>query len=263
MKPRHIILFILTMFQLRAHTATGATTITLQPDGTGTSNGDSFVTTGPSNNLTGNNYGAAGALAVSAALSKGTFDSLLRFDLSSAASSLNTTYGVGGWNIDSISLQLTTSTVNNAIFNASQTGIFDVSLISSNSWTEGTGNPNTPSASGVKWTDMSGLLSGAQSLGAFTVANVGDGVTASYALTPSNSLLTDLFSGGQASFALTADPSDSTVSALFNSRNFGTASRRPALIITASATPEPGRAMLLLFGAACTLGMRRQRAANQ
>lgn len=251
-------LFILLVLSLLPGAAMATTTITLQPDGTGTSNGDAFVTTGPSNDLTGNNYGGAGALAVSAALSKGTFDSLLRFDLSSAASSLNTTYGVGGWNINSISLQLTTATVNNALFNASQTGTFDVSLISSNSWTEGTGNPNTPTTTGVKWTDMSGLLSGAQSLGAFNLANVGDGVTASYTLTPSSTLLSDLFSGGQASFALTADPSDSTVAAFFNSRNFGTASRRPALIITASATPEPGRAMLFLIGAACTLGRRRK-----
>ena len=261
MKTCHTTLCMISVLHLLTSGAVGSTTITLQPDSTGSTNGDSFVTTGPTNNLTADNYGGAGALAVSASLTNGTFDSLLRFDLSSAASSLNTTYGVGGWNINSVSLQLTTSTVNNAIFNASQTGMFDVGLISSNSWTEGTGNPNTPSLTGVNWSNMSSLLSGAQSLGAFNVTNVGDGVTASYSLSSNSTLLNDVFTGGQASFALTADPSDSTMSALFNSRNFGTASRRPALIITASATPEPGRAMLFLIGAACTLGRRRKRAA--
>ena len=182
-------------------------------------------------------------------------------DASSATATFNSTYGVGGWSIDSIALQLTTSTVNNAIFNASQTGTFDVQLASSNSWVEGTGNPNSPSTTGVNWTNLAGLVSGAEAEGAFHVTNVGDGVTANYTLNPSSSLLSDLFNGSQASLALTADPSDSSVSALFNSRNFGTAARRPALIITASAiaTPEPGRALLLMLGGVCMVQRRRRK----
>ena len=169
------------------------------------------------------------------------------------------TGSTGGWSINSIALQLTTSTVTNAIFNASQPGTFDVKWISSNSWVEGTGTPNTPATTGVKWTDFAGLTSGAQAEGVFNVTNVGDGVTANYTLTPSSSLLTEVFSGSQASLALTADPTDSSMSALFNTRNFGTASRRPALIITASAVaaPEPGRGMLLMLGTLCILRRRR------
>jgi len=46
---------------------------------------DAFVTTGPSGNLTANNYGAAGGLSVAASgLAKGEFQSVLRFDLSGA-----------------------------------------------------------------------------------------------------------------------------------------------------------------------------------
>lgn len=237
-----------------------ATTVTLQPDSSGTSNGDTFVTTGSTtNDLSGNNYGAAGAMGVSAALPNGTFAGLLRFDLSSATSTFNSTYGPGGWSINSIALQLTTTTANNAIFNPSQPGTFDVKWISSNSWVEGTGNPNNPSQTGVKWTDFAGLTSGAEAEGIFNVSNVGDGVTASYTLSPSSGLLFALQTGNQASLAMTADPTDSTMSALFNTRNFGTPGRRPALIITASAVavPEPERAMLIMLGTLCTLRRRR------
>ena len=238
----------------------GATVISLRPDGTGTGNGDAFVTTGSATtDLSGNNYGGAGSIGVSAALANGSFASLLRFDVSTAKASLDGTYGVGGWTIDSIGLQLTTTNANNGIFNANHTGTFDVSLISSTTWVEGTGNPNIPTTTGVKWTEFAGLTSGAEALGAFSIASVTDGTTATYTLTPTSSLLYDVLNGGVASLALTADSADNAVSAQFNSRNFtGTASRRPALIITASATPEPGRALLLMAGAVCVAWRRRK-----
>ena len=252
---------VLAVVLLAFGTSHAVTTVTLQPDNSGTSNADAFVTTGSiTDDLSGNNYGAAGAMGVSAALPNGTFASLLRFDLSSATSTFNSTYGTGGWSINSIALQLTTTTANNPIFNPGQPGTFDVKWISSNAWVEGTGNPKNPSSTGVNWTDFAGLTSGAQPEGVFNVSNVGDGVTASYTLSPSSGLLFALQTGSQASLALTADPTDSTMSALFNSRDFGTPGRRPALIITASATavPEPGRAMLLMLGAVCALQRRRR-----
>ena len=260
MTPHFMTVLTIAVLVFAGGDARAATTVTLQPDNSGTSNADAFVATGSgSNDLSGNNYGAAGALGVSAALAKGSFASLLRFDVSTAKSTFDSNYGVGGWHIDSIALQLTTTTVNNAIFNASQTGTFDVKWISSDSWVEGTGSPNTSSTSGVKWTDLATLTSGAEAEGVFNVTHVGDGVTASYTLTPSSGLLHDILFGSPASLALTADPSDSTFSALFNSRNFGTAGRRPGLIITASGLsgiPEPSRALLLMISAVCTLRRR-------
>lgn len=239
--------------------ARAATTITLQPGGAGSSNADAFVATGPSNNLVANNYGAAGALAVSAAgLPKGVFDSLLRFDVSTVKSTFDGAYGMGGWNIDSIALQLTTSNANNAIFNTNATGSFNVKWISNDAWTEGTGNPNTPTLDGVSWNDLAALTASAQLQDTFAIASIADGVTASYTLsTPTAGFLSDL-TAGTGSTSLFLDAADSSVSAVFNSRNFGTSTRRPALIVTASAVPEPGRALLLLAGAGFA-ALRRRR----
>src|SRR5689334_8158093 len=96
-----------------------AATFTLNPSA------DAFVTTGPTANLSGNNYGGAGALSVAApGLANGEFQSVLRFDLSGAKSSFDTQFGAGQWSIQSISLALTATAPNNAIFNASAAGQF-------------------------------------------------------------------------------------------------------------------------------------------
>ena len=92
-------------------------TVTLNPAA------DAFVTAGPTGNLSGNNYGAAGALSVAASgLAKGEFQSVLRFDLSGAKTSFNSQFGAGQWSIQSITLSLTATAPNNAIFNASAAG---------------------------------------------------------------------------------------------------------------------------------------------
>ncbi len=219
-----------------------ATTVTLRPDGTGTANGDALVTTGPSNNLTGNNYGGAGAITVSApGMPQGEQRSILRFDISTATASFNSTYGVGGWTVTGAQLELTAAAPNNGIFNANAAGSFLIQWTPNDSWTEGTGNPNTPSGTGVKWTDIATLATGAESEG--TQNYNGALGTVDYTLAPSAGLLSDITAGGPVSFILsTTDPA---MSGLFDSRSFGTASARPALILTASAIPEPGRAALL------------------
>src|SRR5436190_9973997 len=69
---------------------------------------DAFVTTGPNGNLSANNFGAAGALAISAAaLPNGEFQSVIQFDLSTARNSLDTQFGAGLWAAQSVTLQLT------------------------------------------------------------------------------------------------------------------------------------------------------------
>src|SRR5436190_22393788 len=91
---------------------------------------DAFVASGPTGNLSGNNYGGGGALAVAASgLPNGEFQTLLKFDLSGARDAFNAQFGVGDWSIQSISLQLTSSPHNNAIYNPIAAGSFDISLM--------------------------------------------------------------------------------------------------------------------------------------
>lgn len=239
--------------------ASAATTITLRPNASSdaTTNGDAFVTPGPDNSLAANNYGGGGALAVSAAgLSAGAFDTFLRFDVSTATSAFDTAYSPGGWFIESVVLQLTTANPGNSIFNSSAAGDVSVHWISSDAWIEGTGNPNAPSATGVTWNDIASLTSAAESAGVLTLASVADGATADHPLLPGGGLLADIAGGGSVSLFLSA--ADPSVSAVFNSRSFGTESRRPALILTAAPVPEPALPGLLAFASAATLLRRRR-----
>jgi hypothetical protein len=72
---------IALLLNLPAHAAT----FTLNPAA------DAFVTTGPTANLSVNNYGGAGALSVAApGLANGEFQSILRFDLAGARTSFDT-----------------------------------------------------------------------------------------------------------------------------------------------------------------------------
>src|SRR5512146_3362191 len=88
---------------------------------------DAFVTTGPTSNLSTSNYGAAGALSVAAPGSpKGEFQSVLQFDLSGARNSFDTSFGAGQWNIQSITLRLSATSPQNALFNANAAGQFNI-----------------------------------------------------------------------------------------------------------------------------------------
>lgn len=249
-----------TALTLLAGSASGtAATITLRPDASSSAvtNGDAFVTTGPSGNLASNNYGGAGALAISASgLAKGGFASLLRFDAAAAKTAFDTAYGQGGWVLDTAVLQLTTANANNAIFNTSAAGAFSVRWMAADGWTEGTGTPAAASATGINWSGTAGLLPGSEAAGTFALASVADGITANYSLTLTPGLAADLGTGGSLGFYLEA--ADSTVSAVFNSRSFATASRNPALILTTSPVPEPGAlALLLPLAAGCLVRRRR------
>src|ERR1043166_9796878 len=116
----------------------GAATFTAKPTA------DAFVTTGPSGNLSGNNYGGAGALGVAAAGEpQGEFQSLVQFSLSGARSFFDTQYGAGVWSIESITLGLT-AVAGNAFFNPSRAGQFQVSWMANTGWGEGTGKPTFP-----------------------------------------------------------------------------------------------------------------------
>lgn len=220
--------------------AAASTTLTLRPSA------DAYTT----EDLPTNNFGNAGALAVSGSgNTKGPLQSILRFDLATITSTLDVSYGVGGWVVDSIMLELTSATPLNANFNPNAAGAIAVDWLSDDSWLEST----------VTWSSLPGIVSsGSQSLGTFSYA--GGISTAQYLLLSSAGLLTDLQTAGQASLLLSA--ADPNVSMVMNSRNFGTTASRPALIITASAVPEPQRATLVVVGVVA-LGLRRTRATHR
>src|SRR5262245_34505218 len=104
---------------------------------------DAFVAAGPTGNLSNNNYGGAGAIAVSSGLPQGEFQSVLQFNLSGAAGSFNSTFGPGQWSVESVTLQLTAAAPNNPFFDSPVAGQLGVSWMQNDSWQEGTGTPNS------------------------------------------------------------------------------------------------------------------------
>ena len=210
------------------------------------------------------NYGGAGALSVSGTIAtnangvqEGALDSFIRFDISSMVSQFNTTYGVGDWTISSARLLLTeTAAPAQAIFNRG-VGQFEVRWIANDSWVEGTGNPNTPNTSGIVYNDEPTILSNVDTtLGFFT--NGGTNGLDIFPLSTPAALLGDMTGGGPVSFYLTATP-NSTVGFTFNSHEFGTASQRPFLQLTAVAIPEPSSVRLVGASVVGLLALRRRR----
>ncbi len=211
---------------------------------------DAFVTTGSSGNLANNNYGGAGAISVAGpGLSQGEFQSVLQFDTSAAKASFDSLFGAGLWTVQSMTLQLTATAPNNSIFNASAGGGFNVFWMQNDGWAEGTGTPAAPTTTGITFSTLSNFVSGAdQSLGTFAFNGATNG-SFSYSLKLTPSVSQDILSGSMLSLRLFA--ADSSVSYISDSRNFGNASARPLLTITA--VPEPGLCSLLGFPAAMGL----------
>jgi PEP-CTERM motif len=219
---------------------------------------DAFVTTGPSGNLSGNNYGGAGAIALAAdGLPQGEFQSVLRFNLAGSLDSFNDTFGAGQWSIQSVTLQLNAATANNAIFNAPAAGQFGIAWLQNDSWTEGTGGPAAPGATGITYASLQNTFQGLgdQSLGTFSFNGATNGAFA-YSLTLMSGLTGDIFAGDNLSLRLFA--ADSSVSAVFNSRTFGTLANRPLLTIVA--VPEPGT---IALGIMCLVSMGAWRCVNR
>ena len=204
---------------------------------------DAFVTPGSSGSLSSSNFGAAGSLAIAApGLSQGEFQSVLKFDLSAAQSSFNTQFGVGQWAIQSVTLQLTSSPHNNAIFNNIAAGQFGVSLMQNNLWVEGTGTGGIPSSDGISYNSLLGTFvnnANDEALGTFSFPGGSSGLN-SYNLNLSSGLVSDVTSGSDLSLRLFA--ADNNVSYLFTSRSGS--SGRPDILVQAVAVPEPNAAAL-------------------
>jgi hypothetical protein len=207
-----------------------------------TASADGFVATGPSGNLANNNYGGAGSLSVAAqGLPQGEQQSVLQFNLGAAASAFDAQFGAGQWSVQSVTLQLTATSANNPIFNAPAAGSIGVSWMKNDSWQEGVGTPTTPGTAGLTFTSLRSSFIGAQdeNLGTFQFNGATSGASV-YTLTLTPGFISDLAAGNNVSLRLFA--ADSTVSGVFNSRNFGTAANRP--LLTVEAVPEPGTVAL-------------------
>lgn len=238
---------------------------------TGIAEADAFVTTGPTGDLVANNYGAAGALAVSGADAtrsgsgfRGLFESVLRFDLASAKGAFDLSFGAGLWAVESITLQLVTTTPNNAIFNDNSTGQIEIVWMENDAWDAGTGNPNAPSLTGITYQSLPGFLGADdQVLGTFdfnVTSSGADGSFSTYLLALESGILEDIASGGLASLNITA--ATDGVSYLFNSANFSNANRRPVLTIEVVAIPELSTWILLLAGWLCLMVVGKLRNAG-
>lgn len=234
---------------LAGSSASPAGTFSLNPTA------DAFVATGTNGNLSGDNFGAAGALAIAASnLPQGEFQTVMQFNLSSAFSAFNTQYGVGGWAIQSVTLQLTSSSHNNAIFNNIAPGQFNISLMQNNSWVEGTGTGGIPGTNGISFNSLMNTYinpAADQALGTFSFPGGSTGAN-DYSLTLSSGLMADIMDGGDLSLRLFA--ADSDVSYLFSSRQAG-GTLEPDLIITV--VPEPGTVMIGVMGLAVVCVRRR------
>ena len=239
LNQQFLILVLVTVTLILLTSQSWAAVSTINPSA------DTFVTTGASGNLSGNNYGGAGAVSIAApGLAQGEFQSLLQFNLASTKSSFDSQFGAGQWHLLSISLQLTATSPNNAIFNSSAAGQFSLSWQQNDGWTEGTGTPQAPTTSGLTFSTISNFVSGADELlGTFSFAG-GTSGTISYSLNLTPSFSADVLAGNAVS--LRGFAADSSVSYLADSRSFGTAAFRPVLNI--SAIPEPNPALLGLLG---------------
>jgi hypothetical protein len=216
---------------------------------------DTFVSSANSTS----NYGAAGALLVDAAgLPKGEFDSLLQFNLAAAKSSFDSAFGAGQWTIQSVTLQLTSASPNNPIFNSpAASGAFTLTWMQNDSWQEGTGTPNLPTTDGVTYATLSGFRGGSdQSLGTFSFPG-GTSGNNTYNLGLASSFVADATAGNVVS--LLALPADSAIVYTTNSENFATSSSRPVLTVTAISVPEPSVAGLFFGTAAVGLLVRLRR----
>jgi len=226
---------------------------------------DTFVTDGTKNEATANgNYGGAGALMVAGSASasaNGTFESLLMFNLSGAATQFNSQFGTGDWTITSVTLTLAGNNgiqgqqPNNAIFPTINAGSFTITLMSNDTWLEGTGNPSNPTTDGVTYDTLSSYLgSGDTAVGTYSYVPPGNNVQQTWAMSDATGFQAEIVSGSDVS--LLVSPADTTIGYLFNSRSY-TASNRP--LITVTAIPEPGAYVMALAGFAGLVLLRRRR----
>jgi hypothetical protein len=233
------------LYLVFAVSASAATVVTIRPAAATSNSGDAYLRAASA----ASNFGASGALVVSGSgvgNTNGQFASLLKFDLATAKTTFDAAYGLGGWTLDSLQLQLTTATPLNATFNANAAGLVLIEWLADDTWLE----------NAITWNGMAAVVgAGNESLGSVSYNGANSG-TVLATLTAATGLVSDLQNGSTASFRLAAG--DAGVSMVVNARNFGTATSRPALILSASAVPEPS-SFILAMGTLMSLMLRRRR----
>jgi hypothetical protein len=198
-----------------------------------------------------NNYGGAGALSVSGPIATnaigqqgGLLDTFMRFDVTSAVSNFNSSFGTGRWVVVSAALDLfEQGDPNNTIFNQG-VGPFEVQWIATNSWAEGTGNPNNPTTDGITWDDEPSVLNSNvdELLGTFVNGGT-DGLVRTVLGMPSG-FVSAISTGGLVSFYMTA-PTNSPVGFTFHSHNFVDSTQWPFLEVAAVQMPQITSVMIM------------------
>jgi hypothetical protein len=204
---------------------------------TNTVSADAFVRS----NAPTANYGAAGSLTVSGTTAtnsvgtvNGAADSFIRFNTAALVTTLNSQFGPGNWAINGVTLRVVeVGSPNNNIFTRGK-GSFNAFWISDDNWAEGTGTPSPPTSDGIAYQDEATLLATTASLGTFT--NAAANSTNFYSFALPAELTDDISAGADVGLYLTA--ASPAIGFTFNSQDFGTASQRPLLII--SAVQKPG-----------------------
>jgi len=203
-----------------------------------------FLCTGSPNyesgaDLTGLNFGAAGTLAIApAAAAKGSFESVLMFNLAAGVAQFNAEYGTNHWIITGVTLELASNygvagvQPNNPIFNVIAGGQFAIEWLSDSNWVAGTGTPNLPTTDGVSYDSLPTLLTPpCDILCTNTYVPPGNNIRVPWSLPLSANLLGNLTNGGNVSFLFFA--ADNQVSYLFNSSIYGRGNE-PYLNVVAS-----------------------------
>jgi hypothetical protein len=211
---------------------------------------DTFISSGEPNV----NFGLRGGMEIAApTLAQArTQIALLRFDASGLRARFDANYGVGNWNVTSVSLTLSSSVAtagqqpNNASFNKIAAGEFAWDLLGNNNWSE----------DGITWNTLPGILPGGNNgntltpLGTFFWDAVGR-TSSTWTLNPDLNLAQKIRDGELVTL-LGQPTAGSTVGYLFNTRNSS-----PAILnVTAEAVPEPSTVAVIASILCVTGGLR-------
>jgi hypothetical protein len=187
------------------------------------------------------NFGGAGLLCVAGAdsvnglgESRGRFDSVMKFNVSSAVAEFDAAFGTGQWSIHRVDLQVAELAAPENTFFPRGAGDFIIHWLSDDSWLEGTGSPSSPGhgAGEITWDLLQAILPTASETPLGTFSNVGaDGIHV-YTLALDPSFIADFMAGGLVDIHFSAGSTGLGFN--FHSRNFGDASLRPQLFVSAA-----------------------------